>query len=57
MEANASNQLETSPNLEPKRAKHTVKDVQQLLGGISRSTVMPEILYRFHNHRFLSLTL
>jgi excisionase family DNA binding protein len=43
MEANASNELQTSPNLERKRAKYTVRDVQQLLGGISRSTVMREI--------------
>ena len=43
MEANASNQPQISPTLERKRAKYTVKDVQQLLGGISRSTVMREI--------------
>jgi excisionase family DNA binding protein len=43
MEANASNQLQTSSNLEPKRAKYTVEDVRQLCGGISRSTVMREI--------------
>jgi len=43
MEANTSNQLQISPTLERKRAKYTVKDVQELLGGISRSTVMREI--------------
>jgi excisionase family DNA binding protein len=43
MEANASNQPQTSPKLESKRAKYTVKDVQELLGGISRSTIMREI--------------
>jgi len=43
MEATTSNQPQASPSLERKRAKYTVKDVQQLLGGISRSTVMREI--------------
>ena len=43
MEANTSNQLQTSSNLERKRAKYTVEDVRQLCGGISRSTVMREI--------------
>ena len=43
MEANTSNQPQTSPNLERKRAKYTVEDVRQLCGGISRSTVMREI--------------
>ena len=43
METNTSNQLQISPTLERKRAKYTVEDVQQLLGGISRSTVMREI--------------
>ena len=43
METNTSNELQTSPTLERKRAKYTVEDVQQLLGGISRSTVMREI--------------
>ena len=43
MEANASKQLQTSQSLDRKQAKYTVKDVQQLLGGISRSTVMREI--------------
>jgi excisionase family DNA binding protein len=43
MEANASNQLQTSPTLEHNRAKYTVKDAQQLLGGLSRSTIMREI--------------
>jgi hypothetical protein len=33
MEANASNQLQTSPNLEPKRAKYTVKDVNNFLAA------------------------
>ena len=43
METNTSNQLQINQNLERKRAKYTVKDVQQLCGGISRSTVMREI--------------
>ena len=43
MEANTSNQPQTSSNLERKRAKYTVEDVRQLCGGISRSTVMREI--------------
>jgi excisionase family DNA binding protein len=43
METNPSNQLQISPTLERKRAKYTVEDVQHLLGGISRSTVMREI--------------
>jgi len=43
MEANTSNQPQTSRNLERKRAKYTVEDVRQLCGGISRSTVMREI--------------
>ncbi len=43
METNTSNQLQINPNLERKRAKYTVEDVQQLCGGISRSTVMREI--------------
>jgi len=43
VETNTSNQLQINPNLERKRAKYTVEDVQQLCGGISRSTVMREI--------------
>ena len=43
METNPSKQPQTNPNLERKRAKYTVEDVQQLCGGISRSTVMREI--------------
>ena len=44
MERDRSNQqLQVSPTLERKRAKYTVEDVQELLGGISRSTVMREI--------------
>ena len=43
MEEKVSNQIETSPTLERKRAKYTVEDVRQLCGGISRSTVMNEI--------------
>jgi len=43
METHLSNQLQINPNLERKRAKYTVEDVQQLCGGISRSTVMREI--------------
>jgi excisionase family DNA binding protein len=42
MEANTSNQPETSPQLERKRAKYTIEDVLQLC-GLSRSTVMREI--------------
>jgi excisionase family DNA binding protein len=42
MEANTSNQPPTSPNLESKQAKFTVKDAQRLL-RISRSTIMREI--------------
>ncbi len=43
METNTSNQLQINQNLERKRAKYTVEDVQQLCGGISRSKVMREI--------------
>jgi len=43
MGTDTSNQLQVSPTLERRRAKYTVEDVQQLLGGISRSTVMREI--------------
>ena len=43
METYASNQLQINQNLERKRAKYTFEDVQQLCGGISRSTVMREI--------------
>ena len=43
METNTSNQLQINPNLERKRAKYTVEDVQQICGDISRSTVMREI--------------
>jgi hypothetical protein len=39
----ASLGVDVNPNLERKRAKYTVEDVQQLCGGISRSTVMREI--------------
>jgi hypothetical protein len=35
-----SKELQISLNLERKRAKYTVEDVQQLCGGISRSTVI-----------------
>lgn len=42
MEADTSNQPETSPQLERKRAKYTIEDVLQLC-GLSRSTVMREI--------------
>jgi excisionase family DNA binding protein len=42
MEANTSNQPETSHQLERKRAKYTIEDVLQLC-GLSRSTVMREI--------------
>jgi excisionase family DNA binding protein len=42
MEANTSNQPETSPQLERKRAKYSIEDVLQLC-GLSRSTVMREI--------------
>jgi excisionase family DNA binding protein len=42
MEADTSNQPETSPQLERKQAKYTIEDVLQLC-GLSRSTVMREI--------------
>ena len=40
METNTSNQLQISPTLERKRAKYTVEDVQQLLGGISEGRIL-----------------
>ena len=43
MAEKVSKQVETSPQLERKRAKYTVEDVRQLFDGISRSTVMREI--------------